>query len=152
MWPGLFLQDNIGAAWGPAAIADPVFLSACMYGAVVHMQRRLKGASAESQQHAVWQINNETIRRLHLILHDRARASSDGAIFAVLTLAYNAQLQSGPLNTDPHPRRPLQDLQWLAVYSSLPINLLHVQGLGTIIDMRGGLHQLTLPGLAPLLS
>ncbi|KAL2839197.1 hypothetical protein BJY01DRAFT_250615 [Aspergillus pseudoustus] len=152
MLPGLFLHEKIGQAWVPAAVSDPVLFSACMYGAVVHMLRRLDGHSAESDQRAVWQINNETIRRLHRILDDHARATSDGAIFTVLALAYSAQLQAAPLNTDPHPRRPLQDLQWLTVYSSLPTNLLHVQGLETLVGMRGGLDQIALPGLASLLS
>ncbi|EED11591.1 conserved hypothetical protein [Talaromyces stipitatus ATCC 10500] len=153
MWPGLLLQENTGITWVPAATADPVLFSAFMYGVVVHMQSRLIDATlSDHHQQAAWQINNETIRRLYRSLSDQARASSDGAIFAVLTLAYSAQLRSGPLNPDPQPRRPLQDLQWLTVYSSLDTNSVHVQGLIALLELKGGLEQIPLPRLAPLLS
>lgn len=152
MWPGLLPESGHGATWVPQAIVDPVLFSACMYGAAVHKQSHGVTAS-EGDLHAITASANETIHRLNQIMGDPHRAISDEVILTVLTLAFNWRDGPNLMNPDPHPRRPLQNLQWLAMYSGLPVNQVHVAGLTTLLTMRGeDPGSQTLPGLAPLLS
>jgi hypothetical protein len=54
--------------------------------------------------------------------------------------------RDSPFNT------PFQSLQWIDVYSSLPPNPIHVEGLIEIIKLRGGLESIKLPCLAAIIS
>lgn len=47
---------------------------------------------------------------------------------------------------------PFQSLQWIDVYSSLPPNPIHVEGLIKIIKLKGGLENIKLPCLAAIIS
>lgn len=78
-------------------------------------------------------------------------AISDIALFAVLCLIIQA-----PANTSlphrPSPfRAPLQDAQLLRVYGVSNYYFDRVGGLEKMLEMRGGLDNIQLPGLAPWL-
>lgn len=125
-----------------------------MYGAEVHMQGH-KTILSDSTQHEVNRRANETIRRLQPALDSQRHATNGQVLLTVLTLAFDCRRLSQQVNsdTDSGPRRPLQDLQWLAMYSSLPVNQLHVDGLGALLSMgKNSLQGRCLPGLAALLS
>jgi hypothetical protein len=94
----------------------------------------------------------ETISALNSLLQDPAQAVQDEVILTVLTLAFNRNDVKNSVISDPDPQRPLQDLQWLRLYASLPVNHAHVNGLAMLLGLKGGLDKIHLPGLAALLS
>jgi hypothetical protein len=47
---------------------------------------------------------------------------------------------------------PLRNMQWLDIYGTLSPDPIHTQGLAQLINMRGGLENIALPGLAATLS
>lgn len=154
MWPALFPGASgydTTAAWFPVALQSPVLFSACMYGAALHRQNRSPDKLCVNVQ-KVLGSENETISRLHPLLKEPALATEDDIIFSIMTLAFRWREGLVAASPDPHPQRPLQNLQWLALYSSLPVNEAHVHGLSTLLKLKGGIEKVGLPGLAPLLS
>jgi hypothetical protein len=47
---------------------------------------------------------------------------------------------------------PLGDLQWLDIYATTSFNAAHHMGLYHLIQLRGGLENIELPGLAAVIS
>ncbi|EFR01660.1 hypothetical protein MGYG_04662 [Nannizzia gypsea CBS 118893] len=166
LWPGLVLgaegqrwgREAAAGVWLPRAMANPALFTAFLYGAAGHMQtrRRLDSVQVSPQTRAekLEQIvcETETIKQLNMMMKDPAKAFSDEVVLAVLCMAFNRIDYSGWTVSDPSPKAPLRNLQWLDVYGGLSLNDHHVKGLMAIIETRGGLKSIKMPGLAETLS
>ncbi|KAM5484365.1 hypothetical protein McanCB56680_002440 [Microsporum canis] len=166
LWPGLVLgaegqrwgREAAAGVWLPRAMANPALFTAFLYGAAGHMQtrRRLDSVQVAPQTRAekLEQIvcETETIKQLNMMMKDPAQAFSDEVVLAVLCMAFNRIDYSGWTVSDPSPKAPLRNLQWLDVYGGLSLNDHHIKGLMAIIETRGGLKSIKMPGLAETLS
>lgn len=166
LWPGLVLGaadqkwDRNAAAekWLPRAKANPALFTAFLYGAAGHMQTRKRLESTElvpqTREEKLEQIicETETIKRLNKMMQDPSQVCSDEVILAVLCMAFNRIDYSRWNTSDSSPKAPLRNLQWLDVYGGLSMNDHHMKGLLALIETKGGLSKMKLPGLAETLS
>lgn len=98
-------------------------------------------------------VEIETIKLINEAVQDPARAASDAVLLSVLCMAHNTSNDSSQQRANVTPfTAPLQRLQWLDVYGSLPPNLVHVKGLIQMVMLRGGVEKIELPGLASIIS
>ncbi|KAL1958746.1 hypothetical protein VTO42DRAFT_3865 [Malbranchea cinnamomea] len=166
LWPGLVLGadeeawDRGAAAkhWLPRAMSNKALYTAFLYGAAGHMQTRKRlecsRVAPQTRQEKMEQIICEslTIKQLNALMKDPSQSTSDEIILAVLCMAFNRIDYSGWNTTDPTPKAPLRNLQWLDVYGGLSLNDQHIKGLLALIESKGGIHKMELPGLAVTLS
>ncbi|EER44707.1 conserved hypothetical protein [Histoplasma capsulatum var. duboisii H88] len=167
LWPGLVLgagnkkwtQEDVAQSWLPRAMSHPALFTAFLYGAAGHLQTRQRLESAiiapQTREEKLEQIvcETETIKQLNKMMLDPQQTALDEVILAVLCMAFNkTDYSKWTSDIDPAPKAPLRNLQWLQVYGGLSLNDQHVKGLLALIQTRGGLDQLKLPGLAETLS
>ncbi|KAK2778762.1 hypothetical protein FQN52_002677 [Onygenales sp. PD_12] len=167
LWPGLVLgagnqkwdHEVAAANWLPRAMENPALFTAFMYGAAGHMQTRKRLESThvtpQTREEKLEQIicETETIKQLNKMMLDPRQGCTDEVILAVLCMAFN-KIDYSKWTADNHsaPKAPLRNLQWLDVYGGLSLNDQHVKGLMALIQTRGGLGNITMPGLAETLS
>ncbi|KLJ10721.1 hypothetical protein EMPG_13915 [Blastomyces silverae] len=167
LWPGLVLgaenqkwsREDVAQNWLQRAMSHPALFTAFLYGAAGHLQtrKRLESVSItpQTREEKLEQIvcETETIKQLNKMMLDPQQTCTDEVILAVLCMAFNKIDYSKWISdTDPAPKAPLRNLQWLDVYGGLSLNDQHVKGLFALLHTRGGLDQLKLPGLAETLS
>lgn len=134
---------------------DPALHSSLLFGAYSHKRtqwvtKRL--GSFDSFDHRQLMIAEaESITRINAALKDASKAVSDTTILSVLRLASNTSPPEPRPEVSPF-QAPLKSLQWLDIYGSLSANPLHRNGLAKMIEIRGGLNKLRLPGLAAVIS
>lgn len=98
-------------------------------------------------------VENEAIRLVNQAIQDPAEATSNAALLSVICLAHNKTSSSPPKRALKSPfDAPLKHLQWLETASSVPTNVIHVRGLMQMMNMRGGLENIDLPGLTSAVS
>jgi hypothetical protein len=89
-------------------------------------------------------------------LRDADTVSADSTLLSVLALAYHqprSQPESPILHSTYPKQGPLDSLRLLNILRG-PIGTVsvHAEALGRLVASRGGLHDLTLPGLASIMS
>jgi hypothetical protein len=95
----------------------------------------------------------ESIRMVNKAIQDPSRALSDVIILCVGSLANNSANQSvWDKNIRSPFQSPLRCLQWLNIFGGQLANPIHLTALTQLIRLRGGLENIELPGLAPILS
>jgi hypothetical protein len=146
------------AQWLSRALTSPALFDAFMYGAATHMQtrRRLGNVRIEPQtnqeKRELIVSEAETIKHLNRVMRDPSHAITDETILAVLCMGFNRVDGSAWPRADPPLKPPLRNLQWLNVYGTLSGNEIHVRGMIKLIEMKGGLESLKMPGLAETVS
>lgn len=98
-------------------------------------------------------IEIESIKLINRAVQDPGRAASDAVLLSILCMAHNTSHNADQRRSSRTPfTAPLQRLQWLDVYGSLPPNIVHVRGLIQMVMLRGGVEAIDLPGLSSILS
>lgn len=98
-------------------------------------------------------VEIEAINLINKAVQDPKRAASDAVILSVLCMAHNPTYCSPQSLSSGTPfTAPLQLLQWLEVFGSFAPNIVHIRGLMQMVMLRGGIENIKLPGLAPILS
>ncbi|XRM43434.1 hypothetical protein ABZX51_006610 [Aspergillus tubingensis] len=165
LWPGLTPvspgQETrpSSTSWLPLALQDRTLFTAFVFGSLSHKRLRwLNGWIAresflpEEQRILQW-CELETIQNVTREVSNPSRAVCDSVILAVICMAHNVAEDHGRgIHRTPPFDPPLPRLQWLDVYGALPPNLVHIKGLVQMVRLRGGIENLTLPGLAATLS
>lgn len=142
-------------AWTSLSMVDPALHSSLLFGAYSHKRtqwvtKRL--GHFDSLDHRQLIIAEaESITRINSALQDPSKAISDATILSVLRLASNTSPPEPRPKVSPF-QSPLRSLQWLDIYGSLSANTLHKNGLTRMIQLRGGLYKIRLPGLAAVIS
>jgi hypothetical protein len=145
--------------WYPLSMSDPTLFTALLYGALSHRKIRdkdrgtLRGPLRDQEDREALICESTTIRLLNEAMNDPSRAVTDAVILSVLCMAANSHqgVALTPSAQSPfYP--PLRNLQWLDVYGTLSANPVHVRGLAHLIELRGGLENMALPGLAATIS
>ncbi|XRM40629.1 hypothetical protein ABZX51_003937 [Aspergillus tubingensis] len=142
--------------WFPMSLNDQATFKAIVLSSLSH--ERINGlisanmASLTSTKEVVPYLKQyylDTITSINEALHDPVRATADATILAVLMMVEKPLLHDDNQWSKQSPfQAPLQGLQWLDVHSAREPNQLHQMGLHRIISLRGGLAQVTTPGLA----
>lgn len=140
-------------------MSEPTLMTAITFGSLSHQRVQWlnrwipDGAFREREQQLLKVCEMETIELINQEMKKPGRAISNAVILSVMCMAHNAtdiseerQFRHIPFTA------PMRRLQWIDVYGSLRPNLVHVQGLISMINLRGGLEAIDLPGLAPVVS
>ncbi|KAL4897501.1 hypothetical protein BDV59DRAFT_45345 [Aspergillus ambiguus] len=164
LWPHLTPSSASGSDdlatsnWFPLSLSDPTLFTAFLFGSLSHQRVQWvnrwipEGAFRPRDQQLLQLVEFETIKMINREVRDPNRAISDTVILSVMCMAHNIADDNDQRRHRTTPfTAPMRRLQWLDVYGSLPPNLVHIQGLIQIIGLRGGLDNITLPGLAPVL-
>ena len=78
-------------------------------------------------------------------------AVTEAILWAVVALGYTDSV--GELRSGKRPRQSfLRELQSLHIYGRLAINPTHVEGLGKLLQIIGGIEKIKTPGMAQVMS
>lgn len=147
------------SSWFPLSLTDPTLFTAFLFGSLSHQRVQWvnrwipEGAFRARDQQLLQLCEFETIKMINREVQHPTRAVCDSVILSVICMAHNIADDNDQRRHRLTPfTAPMRRLQWLDVYGSLPPNLVHIQGLVQMVKLRGGLDNITLPGLAPVLS
>ncbi|KAJ5612034.1 hypothetical protein N7510_005228 [Penicillium lagena] len=165
LWPGLIPSSPKGcknsaiSRWFQLSWHEPTLFTTFLFSAVFHYQQlRLRNESKHGNMHTplerkvLERFEFESIKRVKQAIQDTTRAVSDAVILSVGCLANNRRdelLRDENTNSPFEP--PLRNLQWLDIYGSLSPNDIHLSGLAQLVGLRGGLQNIDLSALAPIL-
>ena len=161
LWPGLTPGNGVSAvrSWFPLSLSEPTLFTTFLYGSLSHQRVQWinrwipEAAFSPRDQQLLHFCEMESIKLIQQDISQPDRAVQDAVILSVMCMAHN----NADINDARRHRRtpftpPMQRLQWLDIYGSLPPNLIHTRGLAQLVQIRGGLKNIRLPGLAPILS
>ncbi|KAL3486010.1 hypothetical protein BJX62DRAFT_229093 [Aspergillus germanicus] len=143
--------------WFTSSTCHPTLHSALLFGSYSHrrtrwvMKRQGHFSHEDMRQMTICEAN--VITQMNAIVRDPLQAISDSVILVVLCLATNKY--NGPShdeNCSTPFYAPLRSLQWLDIYGRLSPHPVHQAGLVKLIELRGGLEKIELPGLAAVIS
>ncbi|KAL4930488.1 uncharacterized protein BDV17DRAFT_280747 [Aspergillus undulatus] len=160
LWPGLTPgpSGTNMQSWFPMSLSDPTLFTAFLFGSLSHMRVQAlngwipKQLFHSKQQRLLERVEMETIKMVSREMDNPTRAVSDAIIWSVVCMAHNKADDNLPSFKSNPFTAPMQRLQWLDVYGSLPPNLVHIGGLIQMINLRGGIDKIQLPGLASVIS
>ncbi|KAL3465189.1 hypothetical protein BJX64DRAFT_70544 [Aspergillus heterothallicus] len=160
LWPGLTPgpSGTNMQSWFPLGVSDPVLFTAFLFGSLSHMRvQALKGwiprhSFRPRQQRLLEHVEMETVRLVSREMSNPSRAICDAMIWSVVCMAHNKAEDDVTGLPDIPFTAPMQRLQWLDVYGCLRPNLIHIGGLIQMVNLRGGIDKVELPGLASVIS
>ncbi|KAL4948980.1 hypothetical protein BDW69DRAFT_175378 [Aspergillus filifer] len=160
LWPGLTPgpSGTNMQSWFPMSLSDPTLFTAFLYGSLSHM--RVQALNSWIPRHIfngrhqrlLETVEMETIKMVSREMDNPDRAVCDAMIFSVVCMAHNKAFDNPTALKSTPFTAPMQRLQWLDVYGSLPPNLVHIGGLIKMVNLRGGIDKIELPGLASIIS
>jgi len=119
-----------------------------MYGAATYAQVQ-KGILEPSKDVQI--AYTDAIHELNEEMKDPLNACSDENMLAVVIMGNNMMAATPRKGKLPN-QAPLKGLQSLDVYGRLSMVPIHVMGLIKLIEMRGGLQNIQMEGLAATIS
>ena len=123
-----------------------------MYGAAIYDQAA-RGIVASQGSSDVQFSYSKVIHHLNEDMQHSQKACSDESIMAVLVMAANGLQDDTSQRSRKTPTQaPLSYIQSLAIYGALEIVPVHAEGMGRLIEMKGGLSEIKLKGLAETIS
>ncbi|KAL2864951.1 uncharacterized protein BJX67DRAFT_389649 [Aspergillus lucknowensis] len=160
LWPGLTPgpSGTNMQSWFPMSLSDTTLFTAFLYGSLSHMRVQALNGWIPRQifrtrhQRLLEHVEMETIKLVSREMDDPTRAVCDAMIFSVVCMAHNKAEDDVTGLPRPPFTAPMQRLQWLDVYGSLRPNLVHIGGLIQMVNLRGGIDEIQLPGLASIIS
>ncbi|OKL64617.1 hypothetical protein UA08_00307 [Talaromyces atroroseus] len=156
--PALFPDSadsfNIRANLVQMSISNPCVLHIFITGALSNSpQGNLADTPSDRIAFDMFRSRAEMVRNLSVAIEDPIEACKDMNIFAVVALAKagkSQKVEDLPLKMPKQgPLKSLQLLNWLALSETDPI---HFDGLSKLIELKGGLEKIEIPGLAALIS
>ncbi|KAL2841699.1 hypothetical protein BJY01DRAFT_7823 [Aspergillus pseudoustus] len=160
LWPGLTPgpSGTNMQSWFPLGVSDPVLFTAFLFGSLSHMRvQALKGwiprhSFRPRQQRLLEHVEMETVRLVSREMSNLSRAICDAMIWSVVCMAHNKAEDDVTGLPDIPFTAPMRRLQWLDVYGCLRPNPIHIGGLIQMVNLRGGIEKIELPGLASVIS
>ena len=129
-----------------------------IYGAFSHrlVSQRNAGLSPTQQEYILGlKAESQTIQQINAVLRrgNFSRSEHEALILSVLCMATNTRDETAWLRKGFTPfQAPLQKLQCLDIYGMIALHSIHALGLIRLVQLRGGLEELTTPGLAATIS
>lgn len=165
LWPGLIptrdQNKETGSMWFPLARSDPALFTSFMFASLCHRRMQwLNGSvSSDSFDRQLDQVlelcEMESISLINQAVHDPSRAVGDAVLLSVICMAHHRSTGRSSDDTQKTPFKPplaLRRLQWVDVYGCLAPNMIHVQGLLQLVNLRGGLRNIQTLGLRPTIG
>ncbi|KAK2776983.1 hypothetical protein FQN53_002449 [Emmonsiellopsis sp. PD_33] len=163
LWPGLIPGFSSGPragafGWFDMLMGDAAVFTAEMFGVISHRKmydyahERLDLTRRRVENREALLLENKTIQGLNEALQDPS-GISDGIIVAVQCLSvsrFDESILKWKAKSPFHP--PLTKLQWINIYGALTIDPIHASGLEKMINLRGGLDNVRLPGFTAILT
>ena len=137
----------VSRAWYSAGLATPILFHALAFAGLIH-QDYLR--CSQIYPNAPQALSHKLIvfRRLNEVIGDGSEfSSSDEVILAILILASHETLKVTEEKRKPF-NSPLKRVQWLNVYGNIAYVPEHRKAVLDLLNIRGGLEALRLPGLA----
>jgi hypothetical protein len=144
--------------WFTLMLSFPVACCAMLYGSFSHrlVSQRNAGLSISEQEYFQGlKTECETIQCINAALSggSPSRSAHEALILSVLCMAANGRDETA------WPRRrfspfnaPLKKLQCLDIYGTLVLHPVHARGLHQLVQLHGGLKEITTVGLAATIS
>lgn len=160
LWPNLIpgIREN-GAmqSWSHFYMVEEAPCFALSLGALCHKQSNSSDGHGPQRSQPLKRrllyVEMESARALNEALKSPDRPITDSLILSALCMANNSAGEPIPPNKNKSPfKAPLRELQWLNIYAMNTSNAAHQAGLCHLIQLRGGLDSIELPGLAAILS
>lgn len=146
-------------SWFPLSLTVEFVFSAIIMSSLSHKRTKLliSNDSTEpfttQEQQLLERSYVDSVRSLNGVLRSSTVAVTDATILAVLMMIEMPVLSSAKDWQKESPfQAPLQGLQWLNIHGAREPNISHQMGLCKLVEMRGGLHNIRIPGLAPAIS
>lgn len=155
--PGYFPDgsdsSNIISNMLQLATSNAALLHLFMIGALLSLQG-VPGIDVDnSLARYLFRCRAQIVRDISIAIRDPAEACKDVNIFAVSALAHKGRSRKSGVNLGRRPNQgPLKTLQRLDSYGLTITDPIHVAGLEKIIELKGGLEKIEMPGLAAMIS
>ncbi|KAE9373670.1 hypothetical protein N431DRAFT_465948 [Stipitochalara longipes BDJ] len=145
--PGLSSGANIvSRAWFTAGLKNPLLFHALAFAGLIHMDflryHQIYPDSVQALPHKLI-----VIQKLNEAIKNGSEMSTDDVILAILTLASHETLKVTEEKRRPF-NSPLRRAQWINVYGHIKYIEEHRKAVLDLLNLRGGLETLQLPGLA----
>ena len=144
--PAVFLMQQI--------VSDIGLLHSWLFSQLVRNKATHRQVTNGTDYHLL-ACSAQAVQNINFRLGDAQTGWDDSTILAVASLAYSGKVNvTKDLGTVPTPTQgPLRALQMLDLYGNMiETEDAHEQGLARMIQLRGGINQIKLPGLAMILS
>jgi hypothetical protein len=146
-------------SWLQLSWHDPTFFSGVLFAAVSHQRLHYlrKGETGDifrsQDKKMLIFFELESIKMVNAAIQNPSQALSDVVITSVGCLVHSScdELMWHENLRSPF-QSPLRGLQWLDILGSLLSNPVHLSDLAQLIKLRGGLEQIKLLGISPILS
>lgn len=129
-----------------------------LYGSFSHRLVSQRNAGLDISKQEYFQglkAECETIQYINVALSGEkpSRSAYEALILSVLCMAANARDETVWLRQRFSPfNAPLKKLQCLDIYGTLVLHPVHAQGLNRLVQLHGGLKEITTVGLAATIS
>ncbi|KAH8800461.1 hypothetical protein F5884DRAFT_810512 [Xylogone sp. PMI_703] len=162
LWPTLTPMslnegsNQISSSWIQLSERNPAVWNAFFFGSCVHhfASSLLRGQySTDSEIRLMELIQLKTIQAINQGLKSPHSSTNNTVLMGVASLASNTTTLFRSFRPRATPFiAPLASMQGLDIYSHIEFHQIHLKGLFKIIEMRGGIQQVDLPGLAAVIS
>lgn len=144
------LENPAIATWSQLALTNPVLYQVWVYCAVV-LYNAMRSSGRE-QQDLLISTHSKAISLLNEEMKDSKQACSDENMLSVLALACHGRVRQVSEGHERPNQGPLREIQGLAHYALVDLVPLHIDGLASLVNMRGGLGSVGLVGLGAAIS
>ncbi|RFU31482.1 hypothetical protein B7463_g4882, partial [Scytalidium lignicola] len=154
--PALFPGDadnfNIRANLLQLSISNPCMLHMFIIGALINSQGTPGAIPTDRIVHDVFRSRAEIVRRMSTVMGDPVEACKDINIFAITALVKIGQFKKVDVPLKTPNQGPLRSLQFMSSFGLMASDPVHFDGLSRLIELKGGLEKIEMPGLAALIS
>jgi hypothetical protein len=121
-------------------------------GALLYSQGALGSIPINPITLYLFRYRAEIVRYLNIAMSDPVEACKDVNIFIVSALAGKGPIKKVDMPPRVPRQGPLRGLQSLDSYALMDTVPVHVDGLSKLIEIKGGLEKIEMPGVAALVS
>ncbi|PWY88894.1 hypothetical protein BO94DRAFT_623952 [Aspergillus sclerotioniger CBS 115572] len=159
MLPTCDVRNPYLQSWFPLSLQDSALFPALLSSTLTHRRARclLGDESPDSfdQQDRLFLAScyAHTVRALNGAMRQPLQDVRDATILAVLMLVESPTIQSErDWTKSPVFQAPLRGMQWLNVHGAREPHQAHQSGLCRLVQLKGGLPRIQLPGVAAAIS
>ncbi|RAK95934.1 Cys6 transcription factor domain-containing protein [Aspergillus ibericus CBS 121593] len=159
MLPTCEVRNPYLQSWFPLSLQDAALFPALLSSTLTHRRARcLLGEEwpdgfDDQDRSLLAACYAHTVSALNGVLRQPLHGVSDATLLAVLMLVEGPTIPvARDWTTPPVFRAPLQGMQWLKVHGARKPHEAHQRGLCRLVQLKGGLSRIQLPGVAAAIS
>ncbi|KAK9351267.1 hypothetical protein V1523DRAFT_417313 [Lipomyces doorenjongii] len=143
---------NVRASMMQISTSNPCVLHMFITGALINSQGTLGATPSNRISFDMFRSRAEIVRHMSIAMKDPVEACKDINIFAIVALAKTGTFHRVEMPLKTPKQGPLRSLQLLNLLALSEIDPIHFDGLSKLIELKGGLEKIEIPGLAALIS